>query len=215
MIWIGLLLLAAALFFALCNLWAEHTAGISSEKNLDALTAEMAESAASASGEPAIPEPSAPVTAAPRAMAELEVDGFYYIGTLNIPCFDISLPVLSGWSYEKMDISPCRYQGSVRTDDLILCGHNYRRHLGPLSRIQPGDEVIFVDVEEQSIRYTVTQVEILDETAIQEMTQGDWDLTMFTCTLGGNERITVRCDRTPILPDESLEHQPTAQKNQQ
>ena len=25
------------------------------------------------------------------------------------------------------------------------------------------------------------------------MTSGDWDLTLFTCTYGGQERYTVRC----------------------
>ena len=30
-------------------------------------------------------------------------------------------------------------------------------------------------------------------TSVQEMTDGDWDLTLFTCTVGGKSRVTVRC----------------------
>ncbi len=28
---------------------------------------------------------------------------------------------------------------------------------------------------------------------VEEMITGDWDLTLFTCTLGGQTRVTVRC----------------------
>jgi len=38
-------------------------------------------------------------------------------------------------------------------------------------------------------------VETLQPTAVEEMCSGDWDLTLFTCTLGGKFRVTVRCDR--------------------
>lgn len=42
-------------------------------------------------------------------------------------------------------------------------------------------------------RYTVMQVETLAPTAVEEMTGGDWDLTLFTCTYSGQARVTVRC----------------------
>lgn len=32
--------------------------------------------------------------------------------------------------------------------------------------------------------------------AVEEMESGDWDLSLFTCTLGGSYRVTVRCERT-------------------
>lgn len=41
----------------------------------------------------------------------------------------------------------------------------------------------------------VSLVEILDETAVEEMTAGEWDLTLFTCNYDGRARITVRCIR--------------------
>ena len=36
----------------------------------------------------------------------------------------------------------------------------------------------------------------MDSTAIEEMVTGDWDLTLFTCTLSGQTRFTVRCIRS-------------------
>ena len=37
--------------------------------------------------------------------------------------------------------------------------------------------------------------EILEPTMIEDLKAGNWDLTLFTCTLGGRTRVTVRCDR--------------------
>lgn len=43
--------------------------------------------------------------------------------------------------------------------------------------------------------YTVTVVDVLSPSAVEDMTSGDYDLTLFTCTYGGASRVTVRCDR--------------------
>ena len=37
------------------------------------------------------------------------------------------------------------------------------------------------------------ELETLSPFAIEEMTGGNWDLTLFTCTVGGQYRVTVRC----------------------
>jgi sortase A len=42
-------------------------------------------------------------------------------------------------------------------------------------------------------------LEILRPTAVEEMISGDWDLTLFTCTIGGATRVTIRCEKTKDL----------------
>ena len=42
--------------------------------------------------------------------------------------------------------------------------------------------------------YEVVEVDILNPTAIEEMTDSGFDLTLFTCTYGGQSRVTVRCN---------------------
>lgn len=45
--------------------------------------------------------------------------------------------------------------------------------------------------------YLVASVNEFGELTVKaEMTGGDWDLTLFTCTIGGKKRITVRCTLT-------------------
>jgi sortase A len=41
--------------------------------------------------------------------------------------------------------------------------------------------------------YSVAEIDTLMPTAVEEMTDGDYDLTLFTCTYGGKSRVTVRC----------------------
>ena len=128
-------------------------------------------------------------------MNEIQVDGIDYIGYLSIPSLGLQLPVASQWSYERLKIVPCRYAGSAMTDDLVIAAHNYPRHFGTLSKLSPGDEVYFIDGHNVAYDYEVMEVDILAATAVEEMTSGDYDLTLFTCTYGGKSRVTVRCEK--------------------
>ena len=61
--------------------------------------------------------------------------------------------------------------------------------------LDSGDPIDFTDVTGTVYHYQVIQTEILPDTAVEEMEQGNWDLTLFTCTLSGTQRVTVRCER--------------------
>ncbi len=132
-------------------------------------------------------------------MATIEVDGWEYIGNLTITRFGLDLPVMSEWSYAGMRIAPGRYEGSVWDNDMVICGHNYERHFGNLRYLEEGDSVVFTDVQDNVFEYEVKEVEILAPTAVEQMITGDWDLTLFTCTIGGRTRVAVRC----MLSDET------------
>lgn len=126
-------------------------------------------------------------------MPAIEVDGYRYIGTLTIPPLEKELPIMEEWDYSRMRLSPCRYSGSVYLNNLIICAHNYSSHFGHLDNLQKNDEVIVTDVNGNIFRYKVAQIETLGSRAVEEMTSGDWDLTLFTCTYNGRARVTVRC----------------------
>lgn len=38
------------------------------------------------------------------------------------------------------------------------------------------------------------EIQILQPGDVEEMLSGGWALTLFTCTLGGRTRVTVRCE---------------------
>ena len=128
-------------------------------------------------------------------MPIVEIDGDAYIGTLEIPVLGLSLPVMSDWSYPKLKTAPCRYAGTAYKSGFVVAGHNYRRHFGTLSRLAPGDRVIFTDVDGNIFAYDVAEIQVLKPTAIEDMMSEEWDLSLFTCTLDGQTRLTVRCEK--------------------
>lgn len=126
----------------------------------------------------------------------LKVDNRDYCGLLEIPALPLSIPVQSEFTTEGLKISPCRYAGWVDTGNLVLAGHNYKSHFGNLNQLKSGDEICFTTADGTLYIYTVSVVEILDANAVEEMLSGEWDLSLFTCTLSRTSRVTVRCKRS-------------------
>lgn len=135
------------------------------------------------------------VITADSPMPAITIDGQTYIGYLVIPTLSLELPVMGDWSYEQLHTAPCRYSGSLLGNDLVVMAHNYVRHFGSLQTMAVGDPVYFRDAEGVTTQYAVAAVETLSAEAVEEMTAGAYDLTLFTCTYGGQSRVTVRCSR--------------------
>lgn len=188
---LGAVLVLAALFLFLWNQRENNEAGAAAEEILPQVIKQIETPGAvqEPEEEPSYPDPYDP------AMTEVEIDGYAYVGYLSIPALELELPVMSEWDYARLKIAPCRYAGSTKTDDLVICAHNYTRHFGPIRNLTPGDTVIFTDMDGVVWQYQVTVVDILAPTAIEDMTASGYDLTLFTCTYGGTSRVTVRCER--------------------
>ena len=116
------------------------------------------------------------------------------MGFLSLPTLELELPVMADWSEAKLKLSPCRYYGSVNGNDLVICAHNYARHFGRLTELKSGDNVLFTDLDGTVTRYAVAEIQVLGPDQVEDMTSGDYPLTLFTCTYGGKSRVTVRCD---------------------
>lgn len=129
-------------------------------------------------------------------MPEVEINGQFYIGTVKVPSVDIELPVISELTMYRLRIAPCRWLGSIYSHDCIIAAHNYKTHFGPLARVELGDDVYFQDNDGNVFHYTVSALEEIPTKDTRAMIAGattEWDLTLFTCTLGGRTRVTVRC----------------------
>lgn len=127
------------------------------------------------------------------SMPTIVIDGRTYIGFLSIPELGLDLPVQSQCSDTLLKHSPCWYSGSLKEGNLVIAGHNYKRHFTPIKQLKPGAQVTFRDVESHETRYIMLRSEIINGTDIEGMLSGeDWDLTLFTCTYGGKKRIAIR-----------------------
>ena len=127
------------------------------------------------------------------SMPEKELDGRYYIGVLYIDALDLRLPVMSELSYPGLRKAPCRYKGSAYTRDLIIAAHNYGTHFGRIKNLPMGSSVRLIDLDGNEFDYIVQSIETINGKNVDAMDKGDWDLTLFTCTYGGVDRITLRC----------------------
>ena len=182
----GLLLLAAAFLLISYNLWEGQQAGDAAGKVLDELTQAMKQQSENIPDYLEHPE---------MEMPTLEVEGNQYIGTLEIPALGLTLPVMSQWSYPKLRIAPCRYAGSAYQEGFVIAAHNYSSHFGNLNQLSSGDRIYFTDVTGNRFSYQVAEVEELNPTALEEMVNEGWDLSLFTCTLSGQARVTVHCEK--------------------
>lgn len=128
-------------------------------------------------------------------MTEVTIDGYGYVGYLSLPTLEQNLPVMSTWDNVRLQIAPCRYHGSINGNNLVLMAHNYATHFGRIGDLNTGDPVIFTDMDGISTHYQVVSRDVLAPEAVEEMISGDYALTLFTCTYGGENRVTIYCDR--------------------
>lgn len=193
----GLLLIAAALLLTCYNLWDERRAANAAGEVLRELERgafRPEEGEAPEPGETEIPDY---ILDPSREMPAVEASGGAYIGVLALPSLGLELPVMETWSYPNLRTAPCRHSGSAYQGDLIICGHNYASHFGRLKDLREGDTARFTDTDGNVFSYVMAERETLPPTAIEEMESGNWALTLFTCTVGGQSRVTIRFDRVP------------------
>jgi len=209
---LGCCCLIAAAAFYLCGRAEESSAASESEKLTKTMAALIEKSSGAAESDPVAaaeeksgatedaalglpPEESAETDAGASSggASAVDVGGYDVAGILSAPDIDLELAVISPWSYKNLRAGPCLYSGSP-SGRMILLAHNYSRHFGHLRELQPGASVTFTAADGTVYSYTVTGTEIWAADQLAQVVSGSgWDLTLFTCTIGGANRVVVRC----------------------
>ncbi len=200
----GTMLLLAALFLVLFNLHQDKKSGDASQQALSDLRQAMSEYTTEEIIEPeTMPEggdlfeeyvKETEPTEPPEDPA-VELGGQFYTGILTIPSLGVELPVIRDWSYPNLRQAPCRYRGAAAAGDLVIAAHNYQSHFGKLNHLASGEQIVFTDVHGKVYVYEVLQTEMINGHDVDAMLAGsdeEWDLTLFTCTLSGQSRVSVR-----------------------
>lgn len=198
----GILLIAAALSLTAYNFWDSNRAGMASQELVQALPIPETVVPVNPSlhlamiGATDIPEMPAEVPKLDTEVPEMVVaplSGQPCIGVLDVPEYRLSLPIIEIYSLDNLQAAPCVYYGSYFTNDLVICGHNYTTHFGKLRDIPLGSDIYLTTVDGCVYHYVVDNLETLSAYSVTEMTQGDWDLILFTCTTDGQSRRAIRC----------------------
>ena len=200
---VGAVLILSALLLLLYNRYEDAHAGQEAENLLTdieaAIAAQTTDTPAATmpnkGGNTATPSP----TALDPEMPVVTLDGYEYVGYVEIPVLALKLPVMADWDYTQLKVAPCRQFGSSRTDDLVIAAHNYENHFGRLKELTKGDTIIFTDMEGIVNTYSVEKIETLKPDEVDAVQNSGYDLVLYTCTKGGKTRVTVFCNRAAVI----------------
>lgn len=196
---LGAVLIVSALLLFLYNQHEANMAGQEAESLMSDLESWMQEMQTEPVTE--IPAPTAQQETEPTKptlepeMPVVRINGYAYVGYVEIPELELKLPVLSEWSYDRLQIAPCCQHGSSRTDDLVIAAHNYSTHFGRLKELSEGDRVIFTDMDGIVNTYAIAKIDTIDPYDVESVLNSEFDLVLYTCTVGGQSRVTAFCNR--------------------
>lgn len=205
---VGAALILSALVLLLYNRYADARAGREAETLLASVEAAISSQAAAEqektrprgqetrpTGEENGTEPTAAEALDPE-MPVAMLEGYGYVGYVEIPALGLKLPVMSDWDYTRLEIAPCRQFGSSRTDDLVIAAHNFESHFGRLNEMSVGNTVRFTDMAGIVNTYRAEMIETLSPKDVDAVQNSGYDLVLYTCTRDGQERVAVFCNRT-------------------
>ena len=204
LILLGVLCMVGAAGFTAYNWWDANRAEKASAEIVEKIDKYLGEDEAETDTDPSDEFETREANASYRKMPTIEIDGYEYIGKLQIPSLSLMLPVMQQWDYERLKISPCRYSGSYFSNDLVICAHNYAKHFSPIKGIAMGADIWLITADNKRIHYITSNIQTIQPTSVQEMVENDrnsvtntnhWDMTLFTCNPGGQTRCAIRCTR--------------------
>ena len=122
------------------------------------------------------------------------IDGITYIGILYFPSIsNLSVPIIDDCTDSLLKVSACRYFGSINEGNMIIAGHSYKSIFGKLaSNMSINDVIYFKDLAGNVYKYKLTNIEYLLPSDVKKMQEGNWDLSIFTCSYDNQKRITYR-----------------------
>ena len=118
---------------------------------------------------------------------------------LDYPKLGINYPVLSEESEEFLKVSLCKYWGPNpnKVGNYCIVGHNYKsgKMFGKLSGAEIGDEVNLTDLNDNTVTYVVYNRYVVDPTDVSctsQLTNGQREITLITCTNYGQDRLVIK-----------------------
>lgn len=137
----------------------------------------------------------------------LSLDDTGYMGSIEIPCISVNLPVYHGTSAEVLEYGIGHLEGSSlpvggEGTHAVLSGHtglNSKKLFTDLGDMEPGD-LFFLHVLDGALAYEVTEINVVEPSDTSKLViQDGKDLvTLVTCTPYGvnSHRLLVTGERT-------------------
>lgn len=134
-------------------------------------------------------------------------NGYKYVvvGTVNIPKINVKYPIFDGETDSAQEteallkISPTKFWGPEPNEvgNFCIVGHNYRnkKFFSKVPTLTTGDIVEVTDLSGKTINYRVYnkyQVDPTDVSCTTQLTNGNKEVTLITCTDDSKYRVVVK-----------------------
>lgn len=123
------------------------------------------------------------------SMPMVEIDGINFIGLIEIPSYNVELPLYGEWNNPQIFNTPCRYTGSVYDGTLII-GDNGKPFVKLLNI---NDTIIITDMNGYQYTYSIDAIEKNKEVSTEFLTSLNSDLIIFIRQNYSLDYIIIRC----------------------
>lgn len=183
LMWSGILLILSAVIMTSVSFLSQRRSANRASEIAERLRTLMPE-----------PQSSYPDGRSNTSMSAIEIDGENFIGLIEIPLYDCTLPVYASWEQGRADDFPCRYTGSVYDRTLIIGGSNAVGQLDLTKTITEHDRVFFTDTEGMRYSYKVSGIEITDDVSAEKLISIDADLVIFVRDTYSFNYTVIKCN---------------------
>ena len=127
------------------------------------------------------------------------------VAVVNIPKIDITYPVIysndtsSKTVEDLLKISVVKYWGpeANQLGNFCIVGHNYhnKKFFSKAAELENGDTIYITDTNNKTLEYRVYAnyiVEPNDLKCTSQLTNGNKDITLITCTMTGKQRVIIK-----------------------
>ena len=125
-------------------------------------------------------------------MPVLEIEGKDIVGIIEMPKFNLKLPINNGYSYFKMKSMPSRISGSVYDNSFVISGVDKKGQFECVNQIEIGDEITVTDMTGSQFSYEINDI-YRSESGKSNSFVSDDDLTLIIKQEYALECVIVCC----------------------
>ncbi len=127
-------------------------------------------------------------------MPAMEINSDSFVGIIEVPKYNCSLPIRETWAKNKTDNSPCKYFGSIYDGSLIIGGSDNGGQLDFARIIENYDNVFITDMTGSRYKYTVSDIRRTKDVSAEYLTSADADLVIFAKNSFSFDYTVIRCE---------------------
>ena len=127
------------------------------------------------------------------------------VGVVEIPKINITYPIIYSENQDAetiedlLKISVVKYWGPEANQPGNFCvvGHNYhnKKFFSKASTLKKGDSIYLTDKNNKTLEYKVYANYVVEPTDLKctsQLTNGETDITLITCTMSGKQRTIIK-----------------------